>query len=516
MIRKTKDIPPGRPVRNKKNADKKKKNKRGISIKWNIYFLLMLFTGFILVLLWLCQVVFLDDIYKTIKINEIKLAAKNITEKIDSPSLTADAEKIALKGEMCILALRMVNNDTAEKVISFHTVSECVIHNTDEHSKFVLYDSAVESGGKLIQRFRFDEERRAYYSIDSDLYANDTSDPESIIYTSIIKNKKGDSILLMLDSIISPVSATVHTLYLLLAVITVLLLFLTLGFAFIIARKVSKPIININQAVKKLAERRYDASFSESGYCEIAELGKSLNYAAHELSKVDHLYRELIANISHDLRTPLTMITGYSEVMRDLPNENTPENIQIIIDEANRLTSLVNTVLDISRLKNGVQNFENAPFNLTDAVRETLTRYSRLIENDGYVIDFIYENDAAVNSDKNRILQVLYNLVNNAVTYTGEDKKVTVKQIIKDGRVRIEVTDTGEGIDGDKLELIWERYYKVDKVHKRAAIGTGLGLSIVKSIIETAGGSYGVRSQVGKGSTFWFELELDDDKAEEP
>lgn len=497
-------------LKNRKNK-KPEKHGHGVSIKWNIYFWLMLFSGLILIILWLCQVVFLDNIYKTIKISEIKAAAKTITEHIDSDTLETESDKIAQDGEICILALRMVNNDTAEKVISIHTVSGCTIHNTDEHSKFVLYDSAKANGGKLLQRFRFDEEKRAYYSIDDDLYGNDTSDSESIIYTNIIENKNGDSILLMLDSVISPVSATIRTLNLLLAAITVLLLFLTFGLAFIIAHQVSKPIIRINEAAKRLAARQYDASFSERGYREIAELGGTLNYAALELSKVDDLYRELIANISHDLRTPLTMIIGYGEVIRDLPNENTPENIQIIIDEANRLTSLVNDVLDISRLRNGMQKFENTPFNLTDAIENTLTRYSRLIENDGYLIDFLYENDVIVNSDQSRILQVLYNLVNNAVTYTGADKKVTVRQITKNGNVRIEITDTGEGIDEDKLDLIWDRYYKVEKVHRRAAIGTGLGLSIVKTVMETAGGTCGVRSKAGIGSTFWFELKIYDD-----
>lgn len=497
--------------RGKRIKRQKRLKGRGISIKWNIFFWLMLFSSFIIIILWLCQVVFLDDIYKTIKINEIKFAARTITEHIDSKNLATEAESIAYDGEICILALRMMDNNTAEKVLSIHTSPECTIHNTDKHSKFVLYDSAVANGGQLLQRFRFDEKRRAYYSIDDDFYRNDTSDPESIIYTNIIKNKDGDNILLMLDSVISPVSATVRTLNYLLTAITVLLFFLTLGLAFIITQQVSKPIIKINESAKRLAQRKYDTIFTEQGYREIAELGKTLNYAALELSKIDDLYRELISNISHDLRTPLTMITGYSEVIRDLPDENTPENIQIIIDEANRLTSLVNDVLDISRLRNGLQQFENAPFNLTEAIKNTLTRYSRLVENEGYTIEFIYKNDIIVNSDRSRILQVLYNLVNNAITYTGADKKVTVRQQGGEDTVRIEITDTGEGIEEDKLDLIWDRYYKVDKVHRRAAIGTGLGLSIVRTVMEAAGGTCGVTSKVGSGSTFWFELETHHD-----
>ena len=106
------------------------------------------------------------------------------------------------------------------------------------------------------------------------------------------------------------------------------------------------------------------------------------------------------------------------------------------------------------------------------------------------------------------ILQVVYNLINNAINYTGEDLTVTVRQSVQNGRVRISVTDTGVGIAQEEIPQIWERYYKVDKVHRRAMIGTGLGLSIVKGVLELHNAPYGVDSQVGKGSTFWFELDI--------
>jgi signal transduction histidine kinase len=248
--------------------------------------------------------------------------------------------------------------------------------------------------------------------------------------------------------------------------------------------------------------------FDEHGYREIRELGRTLNYATRELSKVDDLCRELIANISHDLRTPLTMIQGYGEVMRDIPGENTPENVQIVIDEANRLTTLVNDVLDIASFQNGQQKFVSAPFNLTEAVRQTLVRYNKLVERNGYHMDFYSDGEIWVDSDEGRIIQVLCNLINNAMTYTGPDKVVRLRQITEGEVVRIEVTDTGEGIPREKMEFIWERYYRGDKVHRRSAAGSGLGLSIVRHIIDMAGGRCGVRSVLGQGSTFWFELRI--------
>ena len=126
---------------------------------------------------------------------------------------------------------------------------------------------------------------------------------------------------------------------------------------------------------------------------------------------------------------------------------------------------------------------------------------------DGYNIEFQAEDDVSVIADRRMILQVVYNLINNAINYTGEDKRVTVIQSVSADRVRIRVIDTGEGISAEDMGEIWERYYRVDKVHRRAAIGTGLGLSIVKGVLEAHRANFGVDSILGNGATFWFELE---------
>ena len=136
-------------------------------------------------------------------------------------------------------------------------------------------------------------------------------------------------------------------------------------------------------------------------------MGATLNYAAKELSKVETLRRDLIANVSHDLRTPLTMITGYSEVMRDLPGENTPENVQVIIDEANRLTTLVNDMLDLSKMQSGAQKLSPSFFDLTESVRDILGRYNKLTD---YDIRFTADRDVTVYADELKISQVVYNL----------------------------------------------------------------------------------------------------------
>jgi signal transduction histidine kinase len=327
-----------------------------------------------------------------------------------------------------------------------------------------------------------------------------------MIYAKISNNSKGETVLVLLSTVISPVNATVETLRTQLVIITVIMLALAVGIAFIISKVISKPIIEINKSAKALASSNYNIHFDESGYREISELASTLNYAAKELSTVESLRRELIANISHDLRTPLTLITGYSEVMRDIPNEYKPENVQIIIDEAKRLSNIVNDILDLSKLQSGTQELNNERFSLTNTLGIIAGRFDKMTR--GYNIEFTFDRDAVVCADELRISQVIYNLLSNAINYTGKDKSVRVIQHVRNNVVHVDVEDTGEGISDDKLPYIWDRYYKVDKSHKRATVGTGLGLSIVKAVLDMHGAQFGVNSKLGQGSVFWFELPL--------
>ena len=482
-----------------------------MSIRWKLFVYFILFTAVILVLLWLTQVVFLEPIYKFIKVNEIKSTAKSLSKNIDHENLLHYSFDLAEQNDICILAYRLVRTPMATvsyQFLSVDTLSDCAIHKISIASVGTLYNNAVSNDGELLQYFQYDALGRRYESIADYSFFNHSSNFESIIYTQALTNADGEEIVLMVNSIISPVGTTVKTLNMQLTVISVLLIILAVILTLIFARRISVPIVTINDSAKILATGNYNVDFHGSGFREITELAETLNYAAGELSKIDKMKSDLIANISHDLRTPLTMIVGYSEVMRDIPEENIPENVQIIIDEANRLTSLVNDILDISKLQSGNQTFEPEPFNITMALKNALRRYNKLTEQNGYIIDFIYDEEIEINSDETQIMQAFYNLVNNALTYTGTDKRVTVIQTVTGGYVRIEVKDTGEGIEADKLPYIWDRYYKIDKVHKRASVGTGLGLSIVKSIMEMAGGRYGVTSAVGVGSVFRIELPL--------
>ena len=307
---------------------------------------------------------------------------------------------------------------------------------------------------------------------------------------------------------LQPVNSTIDVLADQYKFVTVGVFILSFIIAYFVSNRISKPIIKISEKSRLMGQGNYDITFEESDILELKELADTLNSTTKELAKTDELRREIMANVSHDLRTPLTMITAYSEIMRDIPGENTPENVQVVIDEANRLTTLVNDLLNLSKIQAGVASLETKDYDLTESINGVVERNAKLLEPYGYKVVFGYDRHVYVNADEFKIYQVIYNLLGNAVNYTGEDKRVTISQKVIDDKVRIEVIDTGEGIEPDKLSYVWDRYYKVDKTHKRAVIGTGLGLSIVKNILELHNAKYGVNSQVGKGSTFWFEMKM--------
>ena len=339
-----------------------------------------------------------------------------------------------------------------------------------------------------------------------------------IVYARIMTDSADNDYYLTITSILAPVDATSKVLQNQLMLITVISLLIAFLLSFFFAKQLVKPIVKITDASKQLATGDYSVEFEGSTYTEINELSKALNNAAHELSKTDRLRRDLIANVSHDLRTPMTIIKSYAEMIRDLSGNN-PEkraaHTQVIIDEADRLTTLVNDILDLSKLESGTAKIVFEEFNLSREVSEIVNRFTVFTETQGYNFVTHIEENLFVIGDEHSIVQVIYNLISNAINYTGDDKRVEITLKKAGKNARFEVRDTGEGISENDRSLIWDRYYRASELHKRTKLGTGVGLSIVKNILENHKAPYGVDTALGKGSVFWFELPLSDDNTEE-
>lgn len=208
------------------------------------------------------------------------------------------------------------------------------------------------------------------------------------------------------------------------------------------------------------------------------------------------------------------MIKAYAEMIRDLTGENKQKRdsqLDVIISEADRLTALVTDLIQISRDENESRSLTPEVFNLSEMISDITIRFAQT--NPDYTIQVQAEADRLVYADKESIGQVLYNLISNAINYTGPDKtvRITLKEI-PHKRIRVEITDSGLGISKEELPLIWERYYRSRNTHQRAVAGSGLGLSIVKSALSQQNLPFGVESELQKGSCFWFEITCADHK----
>lgn len=474
-----------------------------LPLKWKIFGFIFGFCTLLLVILWLFQTVFLDSFYQAIKVREIKNDANTIANNIDNSNISDLIKTVSENGDIYI---EVSSLDGTNIVSSSNTKYKVSLVD-----KMNMIQSSKNDNNEFYKRITALPPQKPAGSVNftGEAPSGNMQTTQSLVYVKLVKNNSGKTLAVFINAVISPVNATVTTLRYQLYFITAIMLLLSIILALIIAKRISRPIEEINKSAKVLARGSYNIHFNGKGFLEIEELSNTLNTAATELGEVETLRRELLANISHDLRTPLSLIYSYAEMIHDFPDEVTPDQPQVIMDETQRLKMLVDDVLDISKLESGMQRLSPIRYNITESINATTRRIAELVKKDGYFVSFTYDKEVFVCADETRITQVIYNLLINAINYTGKDKIVNVRQIVLNGNVKIEVTDTGEGISSENLPYIWDRYYKVDKKHKRAIMGTGLGLSIVKKVMELHDGSYGVGSQVGKGSTFWFQLKID-------
>ena len=492
----------------KKNNLKKALN--GVSIRWKLIAYFAIFVAIALMVTWVFQVYLLNNFYELIKRREMVRGAQTLSTHVENEDLNIYVYDQALDGVMAVGVYQFVGKNATE-IINVDATGQAGIA-LPQNQLYKYFKMAADNEGSFTGIFTLGgvEVNKREIPFFTNIKGNSPSENSiRLVHLQLVEGEKDGSIyLIVLNASMQPLSSTVQILRTQFLWILVILLICAAFMVFYLYRHISSPLVKMNEAAKQLAHGKYDVEFSGEGYRETRELADTLNYASYELSRLDRLQKELIANISHDLRTPLTMIKGYSEVMRDIPGENTAENIQVVIDETTRLSELVNDLLDLSKIQSGSRKSIFEEFDLTAAVEEVLRRYDAFTAHQGYHITFESDARVSVFADRGMILQVLYNLINNAVNYTGDDLSVAVVQTVQNGRVRISISDTGQGIAAEEIPQIWNRYYKVDKVHRRAMIGTGLGLSIVKGVLELHNAAYGVDSEVGKGSTFWFELDI--------
>ena len=493
-----------------------------LSLKWKLFIFILSFAVVVISVFCIFQMVLLDNFYRSNKLNRIEKLVYNITETIgntnfdelldDSSSVNTEILKMVNENESRVIFSSKVTSHEGDVFVlkSKGVAGSDVLssYSDDEFNKFISdiwkLSSSYQKNGKKFFVVLTDnqDERFALQVLDTD-----KTSTNALICGQFIRSE-GNIYLLLVDSRLTPVTPAVEAFRNQLVFITCIIVVLTLVSALIISKSISKPIVNMNETAKKLAEGEYEVEFNGEGYKEISELNDTLNYAVDELKKTETLQRELLANVSHDLRTPLTLISGYAEMMRDIPSENNPENIQIIIDEANRLGVLVNDLLSLSKISSRTEPLNLSVYDINKNLIDIVERFSKLLETKQFEVTYTDVGEVYVKADARKIEQVIYNFINNAVNYSGDSRKIDVFSEVSETKIKINIRDYGIGIKKDELEYIWDRYYRVDKGHQRSVQGSGLGLSIIKGILEYHGFEYGVNSIENEGTTFYFIMPI--------
>ena len=468
-----------------------------------------MFAVIIFILLWLMQVILLQSSYSQMKKNEIIRIADSIEENFGNDSSDEYIDKMAYKNVSSIILYDLEGNvlySTSTGVSEKSAGSS--IFSTNE--KKVLIDfgfsKMVNIDGKTIVAKTLEEQSgRINSTLKIDRFKS-----EIYIHSRILKGK---DVCLVIITSIDPIDSTTSVLQSQLVYITIISLIFSAVLSMFLSSKLSKPIKEMTKSANQLAHGNYDVYFKESGYEELDNLANTLNYATDKLGKVDKIRKELIANVSHDLKTPLTMIKAYSEKIIDITGDNKEKrdkDLQIIIIETDRLTRLVNDMMDLSKIESGEIKLEKEEFDIVEVSKKILESFREVKMSDKSVLKVNAPNSLKIFADKTKMEQVIYNFVNNAINHTPDVKKITINIKNLGKKFRLEVVDNGEGIKDSDKEVIWNRYYQASNTYSRNSKGSGLGLSIVKNILEKHGAVYGVNSKINEGSTFWFEMAKND------
>lgn len=457
-----------------------RRKKNSLNLKTLLY--LVLFSFGILVFLWIFQVLFLQFSYEHYQIKKINTIVSQI-ESSSVENLDNVLTTLAYQNEVCIEYESNFGSTITYNTLQVGCGLDKNISSINKIKSNLKNTNNRKSGVKLINPTY---KTKAYlYGIDVDIgYVFVYSSLEDIDSTSVIL--KGQLIYIL-----------------------ILVLLFACVLSYFLSKKITKPILNMTKKAREMGKGNYDVVFQENGTLEIDELARTLNGACSDMKKIDELRRDLLANVSHDLKTPLTMIKAYAEMVRDISykdKEKRNKDLNVIIDEADRLNILVNDLLDLSKLQANTTGLSITHYDLVEEVKNVLSRYDIIKETENYHFILELPEKAEVHADKNKINQVIYNLINNAINYTGKNKKVTIRVTEKNKSYLVEIIDTGKGIKSDDLPYIWDKYYKNEKNHKRNVVGTGVGLSIVRNILETHKFKYGVSSKKNKGTTFYFEV----------
>ena len=458
--------------------------KKTISLNKEIWKYFLFFTLINITLLLVLQVLFLNQYYKIFIKKDIAETSKIINNNKNNENLQEIINNISFEKEVCI-------------------------NITDEQGKSLIFSAYKNKGclrdEKIINKYQTNfinsNRKEKTYTLKNPDFKN------KVLFSG---TKLGNNKYVFINSTLQPIDKTAKIMHSQFIIVIIVLIILSLIISYFISKKISLPITQISEEAKDIANGNYNKEIRiDSNIKEIYDFQQILNTAKSELIKTSDLKRDLMANVSHDMKTPLTMIKAYTEMMLDLHKNSSKKREEdglIIVQEVDRLTILVDDILSLSKMQSNLDKLNREDIEIVSLIENIINKFKVLSDKENYQFIFKHNVDELIiNVDKKKLEQVIYNLINNAINYSGDDKQIIIELIDNDETI-IKISDHGKGIKKEDLPYIWDKYYKSNKKHKRNKFGTGLGLSIVKNALQKHNYEFGVDSKEGKGSTFWFKL----------
>ena len=452
------------------------------------------FTAVIFTVLWLLQTVFLQRFYNSMVIRNTISAADQIASQCSREDITEYIDEITRENSILVFVTDqdgsiLYSSDEYKKVQKNHGERN-VLKGRKNHAD---YRGLPENYDVFLQTLAASETGNAALQTD-DLY----------VYGKYIDYTDCDGkAVLYLGTTLNAVGSAAKIIRIQLIWVTGLSVVIGFILAWFLSRSFSRPIAQLTDKAHQLSENNNSSQFRE-GFCtELDELNETLDKTAEKLMQSREFQNEFLANVSHDLRTPLTMIKGYAEMIRDISREDEKQcaaDVAVIVEEADRLTALVNEILEYSELQMTDKELVTEQVDLSDLVNTVTDSFENLYAKDGFTFARSIAEHISIKGDASRLQRAVFNLLDNAVRHAGEDHWIGIALKNADNTAVIEVSDHGSGIAKYDLERIWERYYT--NRQRRGKGVSGLGLAIVKQTVTLHHGRCEAESEPGKGSTF--------------